>query len=86
MQSDAFKPRIDLHGERVEEALARLERFLDRAILSDERDVTVIHGHGSGFLKSAVRDYLKTSAYVSTFRPGDPWEGSDAVTIVTINK
>jgi len=82
--SDSFEPRIDLHGERVEEALERLERFLDRAMLSDERDLSVIHGHGSGLLKAAVRVYLKGSPYVSDYRPGDPWEGGDAVTIVSL--
>ena len=84
MQFGDFEAKIDLHGERVEEGLERLERFLDQAILSIENEVTVIHGHGSGRLKHAVRHYLRRSPYVSKYRPGDPWEGGDGVTIVTL--
>lgn len=84
--SDHFEPKIDLHGHRVEEGLALLDRFLDRAMLSDESEVSIVHGHGSGRLKHAVRAYLKKSPYVAAFHPGNPWEGGDAVTIVTIKK
>ncbi len=84
MDFDDFVATIDLHGEFVEEGLEQLERFLDRAILSIENEVKVIHGHGDGRLKTSVRIYLKTSPYVSSSRPGDPWEGGDAVTIVTL--
>ncbi len=84
MDVDGFEATIDLHGEFVEEGIERLERFLDQAMLSIENEVKIIHGHGAGKLKSAVRDYLKTSVYVFSSRPGDPWEGGDAVTIVTL--
>jgi len=79
-----FEAKIDLHGERVEEGLERLERFLDQAMLSIENEVTIIHGHGSGRLKQAVRHYLKHSPYVGQSRPGEPWEGGDGVTIVRL--
>lgn len=77
---------IDLVGKRVEEALEILERFLDRAILGNEREIRLVHGHGSGKLKKAVREYLPTSPYVARFRPGDLLEGGDAVTIITLKK
>lgn len=83
--SDAdFVAQIDLHGERLEEGLERLEFFLDRAILSPENEVKVIHGHGTGRLKYAVRQYLKRSVYVASSHPGAPWEGGDGVTIVIL--
>jgi len=88
----AFKPAdsggstVDLIGKRVEEALETLERFLDRAILGSEREIRLIHGHGSGKLKKAIREYLRTSPYVSRFRPGDLLEGGDAVTIITLKE
>ncbi|WDT81954.1 MAG: Smr/MutS family protein [Candidatus Manganitrophus sp.] len=66
---------VDLVGKRVEEALEILERFLDRAILGNEREIRLVHGHGSGNLKKAVREYLPTSPYVARFRPGDLLEG-----------
>jgi DNA mismatch repair protein MutS2 len=75
---------LHLHGQRVEEGLNQLERFLDRATLSEEREVRVVHGHGSGKLKKAIRDYLKSAPYVERFRPGDLWEGGDGVTVVTL--
>lgn len=74
--------KIDLRGERVEEALTQLECHLDLASLKNIESVTIIHGHGLGALKSAVRDYLKTSPYVSKFRAGNiETEGGDGVTI-----
>jgi DNA mismatch repair protein MutS2 len=88
----AFKPAdpdgstVDLIGKRVEEALEILERFLDRAILGNEREIRLIHGHGSGKLKKAVREYLQTSPYVARFRPGDLLEGRDAVTVITLKE
>ncbi|MDC4227676.1 MAG: Smr/MutS family protein [Candidatus Manganitrophus sp.] len=77
---------VDLVGKRVEEALEILERFLDRAILGNEREIRLVHGHGSGNLKKAVREYLPTSPYVARFRPGDLLEGGDAVTIITLKE
>lgn len=84
--ADPAESTVDLVGKRVEEALAILERFLDRAILGSGREVRLIHGHGSGKLKKAVREYLRTSPYVSGFRPGDLLEGGDAVTILTLKE
>ncbi len=77
---------VDLIGKRVEEALEILERFLDRAILGNGREIRLVHGHGSGKLKKAVREYLPTSPYVARFRPGDLLEGGDAVTIITLKE
>jgi len=77
--------RLDLHAERVEEALDRVVSFLDEAAMSKESEVLIIHGHGTGKLKKAVRDYLLTSPYVSLFRAGYPWEGGDGATVVTLH-
>lgn len=79
-----FESTIDLHGLPVEDGIEQLERFLDQALLHGESEVKVIHGHGSGRLKNAVRSYLKNSPYAASFHPGQPWEGSDGVTIVIL--
>lgn len=73
---------LDLRGERVEEAITRVERYLDRASLANLTPVYIIHGHGTGKLRQAVRDYLKISGYVTGFRPGERAEGGDGVTVV----
>lgn len=76
---------LDLRGYRVEDALDSLEFYLDKASLANLSPVTIIHGHGTGALKSAVRDFLSTSPYVAKFRPGEDTEGGDGVSIIDIN-
>lgn len=75
---------LDLRGERVEEALDELEAYLDKANLANLSPVYIIHGHGTGALKSAVRDFLSTSPYVAKFRVGEDTEGGDGVSVVDI--
>lgn len=77
--------RLDLRGVRVEDALDELEVYLDKASLANLTPVTIIHGHGTGALKAAVRDYLSTSPYVAKYRSGENDEGGDGVSIVDIN-
>ncbi len=75
---------LDLRGERVEEALDNLEVYLDKASLANLSPVYIIHGHGTGALKTAVRDFLSTSPYVAKFRVGEDTEGGDGVSVVDI--
>lgn len=76
---------LDLRGYRVEEALDSLEVFLDKASLLNLTPVYIIHGHGTGALKSAVQDFLSTSPYVAKYRFGEPPEGGDGVSVIDIN-
>ena len=75
---------LDLRGERVEEALDELEGYLDKASLANLTPVYVIHGHGTGALKSAVRDFVSTSPYVAKYRVGEDAEGGDGVCVIDI--
>ena len=75
---------LDLRGERVEEALDNLENYLDKASLANLTPVYIIHGHGTGALKSAVRDFVSTSPYVAKFRVGEDAEGGDGVCVIDI--
>lgn len=75
---------IDLRGMRVDEALAVMDRDLDSMDRKSIGIVIVIHGHGTGALKQAVRDALKMNIYVRDFRPGDFGEGGDGVTVVKL--
>lgn len=77
--------RLDIRGYRVEDALDDLESYLDKASLVSLSPVTIIHGHGTGALKSAVRDFLASSPYVAKFRSGEDSEGGDGVSVVDIN-
>lgn len=76
---------LDLRGFRVEEALDSLEIFLDKASLVNLTPIYVIHGHGTGALKSSVRDFLSTSPYVAKYRFGEAAEGGDGISVVDIN-
>ncbi len=75
--------RLDVRGLRVEELIREVDRFLDR-LYAEGGECLVLHGHGSGALKGALRDHLAVSPYVSSFRPGERHEGGDGVTIVTL--
>ena len=75
---------LDVRGRTAEEALDFTISALDRAVLAGARFLRIIHGHGTGRLKAALRDYLKASPYVSTFRAGERAEGGDGVTIVEL--
>jgi DNA mismatch repair protein MutS2 len=74
----------DLRGLTVEEARAKTESFLDKAMLKNLNSVYLIHGHGTGALKKALRNYLASSPYVRSFHPGHPHEGGDGITVVVL--
>ncbi len=75
---------VDVRGQRVDEALRSLDAELDRHLRAGEESLIVLHGHGTGALKSAVREQLKRSPYVSRLRSGESHEGGDGVTVVTL--
>ncbi len=77
---------VDLRGLRVDEALERVDLFLDSAYLNDVHAVYIIHGHGTGALKRAVRGHLPQSRYVKRFRRGERGEGGDGVTIAFLKQ
>lgn len=72
---------LDLRGERVEAACAKLDKYLDQAVLAGLPWVRVIHGKGTGMLRQAVQQYLQQDRRVSRFRLGEPGEGGSGVTI-----
>jgi len=83
---DLAERRLDVRGLRVEELLREVERFLDGLYTEGETQCSILHGHGTGALKQALRDYLGGSPYVGSFRRGEDHEGGDAVTIVTLRR
>ncbi len=77
--------RLDIRGMRAEDAIDFLDKQFDMASLRNLREIVVIHGHGTGALKKAVRNYLANSPYVAKFHSGEEGEGGDGVSIVYIN-
>jgi DNA mismatch repair protein MutS2 len=78
--------RLNLLGLRVEEALAEVDRYLDRVGLCGLSLVTIIHGLGTGALKTAMTGYLKHHPLVAATRAGEPAEGGAGVTVVELKK
>ncbi|MCG7332168.1 endonuclease MutS2 [Salinicoccus roseus] len=76
------KRELDLRGERYEEAIQKLDRYLDQVILSNYNEVEIIHGKGTGALQKGVQQFLKSHSKVKSFRGGMPSEGGFGVTIV----
>jgi DNA mismatch repair protein MutS2 len=72
---------LDLRGERVDEALTKVDAFLDRMLNIGEPSGFVLHGHGTGALKSAVRAHLQASSYIEQSQPAEADSGGDAFTI-----
>jgi DNA mismatch repair protein MutS2 len=73
-----------LIGATVDDALDRLEKFLDDALLNDERRLRIVHGYGTGRLREAVRATLKKHPLVAMASPAADNEGGDAATIVEL--
>ena len=84
LRSLGASPEVDLRGMMVDEALGALDLFLDNAVMGKLTQVTVIHGKGTGAVRRAVREHLKRSRYVKSFRPGRYGEGEDGVTVVDL--
>ncbi len=75
---------LDIRGKYVDEAMAEVDAFLDRLSLSQAPHAFVIHGHGTGALKAAVRSHLKGSPYARSSFPAPREQGGDGVTIVLL--
>lgn len=79
-----IKPEIDLRGETVDDALLLTDKYLDDAALSHFETVSIIHGKGTGALRSAIGEMLRHHPHVKSFRAGRYGEGEAGVTVVEI--
>jgi DNA mismatch repair protein MutS2 len=75
---------LDVRGARVDDATTLVDQHLDRAAVAGAARLTIIHGHGSGALRDALRSLLSTHPLVRSWRPGERGEGGDGATIVEL--
>lgn len=83
-KSFSVSPEINLLGKTVDEAVAELDKYLDDAALAHLSNVRVVHGKGTGALRSGIHTYLKRQKHVKSFRLGAFGEGDAGVTIVEL--
>lgn len=82
-QAATVSPELHLRGLRVEEALDRVDKYLDTAYLAGLPRVSLVHGKGTGTLRNALREYLAQHPFVDSYRLGGHYEGGTGVTVVT---
>ncbi len=75
---------LDIRGQRVDEGLDALDRYLERAYLAGLPFVRIIHGKGTGRLRDSVREALADSPHISSFENGGQTEGGDGVTVARL--
>lgn len=83
MNMDA-SARLDVRGLTVDDCIMELDRYIDYMLRMGLGEFTIVHGKGTGALRSAVNQYLRKSPYVKSFRLGVYGEGEDGVTIVVL--
>ena len=81
-KSAGIKTEINLLGCTVDEAVARLDKYLDDAYIAKIPQVRIVHGKGTGALRNGVTAYLRGVPYIKSFRLGEIGEGDAGVTIV----
>ena len=85
LESKSISPQINVIGLNVEEANYIIDKYLDDSRISNIKSVTIIHGKGTGSLKSGIHAFLKNHPHVKNYRLGTFGEGEMGVTIVELN-
>ena len=75
---------LNIIGQRVDDALPQVERFLNQASLEGYPELRIVHGKGTGTLRAAIREYLANHPLVREYRDGDPLEGGTGLTVVIL--
>ncbi|NMB12932.1 MAG: endonuclease MutS2 [Firmicutes bacterium] len=83
-KASVISSELDLRGMTVEEALGKVDKYLDDALLAGLARCRIIHGKGTGALRSAIRSQLETHPQVKAYRWGEPGEGGDGVTVAEL--
>ncbi len=83
-KSSGISPEINLIGKTKDEAIAELDKYIDDACIAHLSSIRIVHGKGSGVLRKAVQQYLRSQKRVSSFRLGEYGEGDSGVTIAEL--
>lgn len=84
IKSKNIKNEIDLRGNNIEEAIVELEKYIDDVYIGGLKEVSVIHGKGTGALRDGLQSYFRNNKLVKSYRPGEFGEGGTGVTVLTI--
>lgn len=79
-----IRNELDLRGANLEEALIEVDRFIDEAFLGNLGQIYIIHGKGTGILRTGIQDYLRKHKHVKSYRLGNYGEGGNGVTIAEL--
>jgi len=82
VRSSDAKIELDLRGERFEDAMTRLDKFIDDCLMSNLEFAYIIHGYGTGALRKGVQEYVKRNPQIKSSRPGGAGEGGSGITVV----
>jgi DNA mismatch repair protein MutS2 len=83
-RDDHIRTELDMRGMNLEEALIEADRFLDESFLSNLGQVYLIHGKGTGVLRTGMQEYLRRHKHVKNYRMGNYNEGGNGVTVVEL--
>ena len=83
-RTSQVRGEIDLRGMNADEAIAELETYMDRAMLTGYHEIYIIHGKGTMILRKKIHEYLRTSKYVTEFKDANQNEGGIGCTVVTL--
>ena len=85
-QRDAAVSEINVIGAHAEEAVERVERFLDEAMAADLKALRIIHGYGTGALRRSIAEFLRAHPFVANFHPAQDNQGGGGVTVVELKE
>ena len=83
-RSEGLLSELNVIGNTVDEAIARLEKFLDESTVTDQRELRIVHGFGTGQLRRAISEFLKNHPLVARFAPAPQDKGGGGATIVEL--
>ncbi|MNO99085.1 Endonuclease MutS2 [compost metagenome] len=83
-RDDNIRSELDLRGANLEEALIEVDRFIDEAYLGNLGQIYIIHGKGTGILRTGISDYLRKHKHIKSYRLGNYGEGGTGVTVAEL--